>query len=67
VGHFEREAYLQWLFPGAFLLVGFLAALLGTVCFRIADAVSAGRCLDAEGSYDYDQGRCDFEVQHPGP
>ena len=24
-------------------------------------------CLDQGGSYDYEQGRCDFEVNHPKP
>ncbi|MDH3305328.1 MAG: hypothetical protein OEM92_08985 [Gammaproteobacteria bacterium] len=24
-------------------------------------------CLDDGGSYDYERGRCDFEVNHPGP
>ena len=24
-------------------------------------------CLDRGGSYDYDRGRCDFEVNHPKP
>ena len=24
-------------------------------------------CLDDGGSYDYEKGRCDFEVNHPSP
>ena len=24
-------------------------------------------CLDSGGSYDYEQGRCDYEVNHPNP
>jgi len=24
-------------------------------------------CLDSGGSYDYEQGRCDFDVNHPKP
>jgi len=24
-------------------------------------------CLDHGGSYDYDEGRCDFDVNHPRP
>ena len=24
-------------------------------------------CLDSGGSYDYEQGRCDYEFNHPSP
>ena len=24
-------------------------------------------CLDRGGSYDYEEGRCDFDTNHPGP
>lgn len=24
-------------------------------------------CLDGGGSYDYERGRCDYEVNHPNP
>ena len=28
---------------------------------------AADDCLDRGGSYDYERGRCDFEVNHPRP
>ena len=66
-GHFEREAYIQWVIPGSILLVGVLSALVGTVCFKAIEAANVDSCLDAGGSYNYEIGECDHEQSHPIP
>jgi hypothetical protein len=31
------------------------------------DRAAVDDCLDRGGSYDYERGRCDFDVNHPKP
>lgn len=31
------------------------------------NAAQVDDCLDRGGSYDYEQGQCDLDVNHPGP
>lgn len=67
VGHFEREAYIQWVIPGSILVAGLLSVLVGTVCFNAIETARVDSCLDSGGSYDYERGECDLERSHPRP
>lgn len=67
LGHFEREAYVQWLVPGSILVAGLISVVVGAMCFSVIDAARVDACLDSGGSYDYESGECDLEQSHPGP
>ena len=66
-GHFEREAWLQWLIPGSILIIGLISSLIGLTCFHTIEAARVDACLDSGGSYNYEADRCDHQANHPGP
>lgn len=48
-----------------FAITLLLFAVWAVVLF--ANWAEVDDCLDSGGSYDYEEGHCDFDMNHPGP
>lgn len=67
MSHCEREAWFNFLIPGAIILIGLASTVLGVKCSSSIQAARVDACLDSGGSYDYETEHCDHETSHPVP
>lgn len=61
----DAERKLVLVFGSLLAITLLLFAVWAVTLFVNTAAVDD--CLDQGGSYDYEHGRCDFEVNHPKP